>query len=410
MGNVGTMVADPARNLSRRMDRVAPNAVGELLRAGANPTIISFAGGYPDGTLFPAEKLGAIYAEIVRDMGPSALQYTVSDGMPELRQQIAERLAAQGTACDAENVLILQGSQQGLDLMAKMVIDPGDLIITERPTFLGAIIAFDPFGPRYRGIPMDRDGMRMEVLEAVLQKDRGAKFIYTIPDFQNPSGVSMSAARRKHLVELANEYDVIVLEDTAYREVRFEGETPPTIKSFDTQGRVVMLGSFSKILSPGMRLGYAVASGTMLEKLSVLKLAADTQCSTVNMMAASLFLERHDMDAHVETLRSAYRRKKNLMLSMIRQHFPQEVTATDPEGGLFTWASFPEGLDTQRFMREQALPHARVAYVPGASFFCERPEVNHVRFNYSGQSDARIEEGMKALGRVLKEAFVGRTT
>jgi DNA-binding transcriptional MocR family regulator len=206
--------------------------------------------------------------------------------MPKLREQIAARLMAQGTACDAENVLVLQGSQQGLDLMGKMMIDPGDLIITERPTFLGALISFDPFGARYRGIPMDGDGMRMDELEKVLKKERGAKFIYTIPDFQNPSGVSLSAARRKRLVELANEHDVIVLEDTAYREVRFEGETPPTIKSFDTEGRVVMLGSFSKILSPGMRLGYAVASGIILEKLSILKLAADTQCSTVNMMAA----------------------------------------------------------------------------------------------------------------------------
>lgn len=406
MGNLAPMSVNPAANLSRRMKRVVPNAVGELLRAGADPSIISFAGGYPDGTLFPSEKLGAIYAELVKGSGEAALQYTVSDGLPKLRRQIAERLTAQGTACAAENVLILQGSQQGLDLMAKMLVDPGDLIVTEQPTFLGAIIAFDPFGPRYRGIPMDGEGMSVDALEAVLRKER-AKFIYTIPDFQNPSGVSLSAARRKRLVELANEHDVIVLEDTAYREVRFAGEMPPTIKSFDTEGRVVMLGSFSKILSPGMRLGYAVTSGIILEKLSILKLAADTQCSTVNMMAASLFLERHDMDTHIETLRGAYRRKKNLMLSMIRQHFPQEVSCTDPEGGLFTWATFPSGFDTERFMREQALPHARVAYVPGESFFCEAPERNHARFNYSGQSDDRIREGMTALGARLKDVFAG---
>jgi 2-aminoadipate transaminase len=399
------MPGDPASNLSRRMERVVPNAVGELLRMGSDPSIISFAGGYPDGTLFPAGKLGAIFAEIVKEGGQTSLQYTVSDGMPKLRRQIAARLTVQGTPCEAGDVLVLQGSQQGLDLMAKMMVDPGDLIITERPTFLGAIISFDPFGPRYRAIPMDEEGMRMEELEAVLKMERGAKFIYTIPDFQNPSGVSLSAPRRKRLVELANEHDVIVLEDTAYREVRFQGETPPTIKSFDTEGRVVMLGSFSKILSPGMRLGYAVAEGVILEKLSILKLAADTQSSTVNMMAASLFLERHDMDAHIETLRGAYRRKKNLMLSMIRQHFPQEVMATDPEGGLFTWATFPAGFDTERFMREHALPHARVAYVPGASFFCETPEQNHARFNYSGQSDERIEEGMTALGRRLKDVL-----
>ncbi len=402
------MTLNIARNLSRRMDRVVPNAVGELLRAGADPTITSFAGGYPDGSLFPSEKLGAIYAELVGSKGSDALQYTVSDGMPKLRQQIAARLTAQGTAAAAEQVLVLQGSQQGLDLIAKMMVDPGDLVITERPTFMGALIAFDPFGPRYRGIAMDGEGMKMDELERILKQERSAKFIYTIPDFQNPSGVSMSAARRKRLVELANEHDVIIIEDTAYREVRFEGEAPPTIKSFDSEGRVVLLGSFSKILSPGMRLGYALASGTMLEKLSILKLAADTQCSTVNMMAASLFLERHDMNAHIETLRSAYLRKKNLMLSMIRQHFPQEVVATDPEGGLFTWATFPQDFDTERFMREHALPHAQVAYVPGACFFCEATEQNHARFNYSGQSDERIASGMTALGKRLKQVLAGK--
>lgn len=402
------MTLNIARNLSRRMDRVVPNAVGELLRAGADPTITSFAGGYPDGSLFPSEKLGAIYAELVGSKGSDALQYTVSDGMPKLRQQIAARLTAQGTAAAAEQVLVLQGSQQGLDLIAKMMVDPGDLVITERPTFMGALIAFDPFGPRYRGIAMDGEGMKMDDLERLLKQERSAKFIYTIPDFQNPSGVSMSAARRKRLVELANEHDVIIIEDTAYREVRFEGEAPPTIKSFDSEGRVVLLGSFSKILSPGMRLGYALASGTMLEKLSILKLAADTQCSTVNMMAASMFLDRHDMNAHIETLRSAYLRKKNLMLSMIRQHFPQEVVATDPEGGLFTWATFPQDFDTERFMREHALPHAQVAYVPGACFFCEATEQNHARFNYSGQSDERIASGMTALGKRLKQVLAGK--
>ena len=396
-------------HLSARMDRVKPNAVGELLRMGADPSIFSFAGGYPDGTLFPSQKLAAIYADIVKEQGEAALQYTVSDGVPKLRQQIAARLTAQGTACTADNVLVLQGSQQGLDLMGKMMVDPGDLIITERPTFLGALIAFDPFGPRYRGVPMDGDGMDMDQLEQVLKQEGGAKFIYTIPDFQNPSGVSLSAERRKRLVELANQYDVIILEDTAYREVRFEGATPPTIKSMDTEGRVVMLGSFSKILSPGMRLGYAVASGVLLEKLSILKLAADTQCSTVNMMAASLFLERHDMSAHIETLRTAYRRKKNLMLSMIRQHFPQEVTCTDPQGGLFTWLTFPRDFNSERFMRDHALPHAKVAYVPGASFFCEAPEQNHARFNYSGQSDERIADGMTALGKRLKQVLAGKT-
>jgi 2-aminoadipate transaminase len=398
---------DLSRHFAARMDRVQPNSVGELLRQGADPSIISFAGGYPDATLFPSAELGEILAELVGGNGAAALQYTVSDGAPRLRAQVAARLTAGGTPTAADDVLILQGSQQGLDLVGKMLVDPGDVVLTERPTFLGALIAFDPNQPRYRGVRMDAGGLDMDHLEQVLREEPGAKLLYTIPDFQNPTGVSLAADRRARLIELANRHDLIVLEDTAYREVRFTGEMPPTLKSLDTEGRVILLGSFSKILAPGLRLGYAVASGAMAEKLALLKLAADTQTSTVNMLAASTYLDRHDIDAHVRRLREAYGRKKELMLSLIRRHFPQEVTATDPEGGLFTWLTFPDGFDTAAFMREVALPQAHVAFVPGAGFFGERPEGNHARFNYSGQSDAHIEDGMTALGAALKAALRG---
>jgi 2-aminoadipate transaminase len=387
---------------ARRMSSPIPNAVGELLRMGADPAIISFAGGYPDATLFPTGALRDVYAQVVGRDGATALQYTVSDGEPKLREQVAARLTQAGTACGMDSILMLQGSQQGLDLMGKLMLDRGDVVITERPTFLGAPLALNPFEPRYRSVRMDADGMDVDHLEHVLKEEPGTKFIYTIPDFQNPTGVSMSWQRRRELIALANRFDVLVLEDTAYREVRFQGEAPPTIKSLDTEGRVVLLGSFSKILSPGMRLGYAMANPDIIAKLGGLKLAADTQVSTVNMRAASLYLEQHDINAHIEILRDAYRRKKNLMLGLIRQHFPQDVAATDPEGGLFTWLSFPKTFNTEDFMRNHALPRAKVAYVPGAPFFSESPEHNHARFNYSGQSDERIEQGMMALAKVLK--------
>jgi 2-aminoadipate transaminase len=390
---------------AQRMSNFKPNAVGELLRMGADPSIISFAGGYPDATLFPTEALRDAYSQVVGRDGKASLQYTVSDGEPKLREQVAARLVQQGTLCVADDILMLQGSQQGLDLMGKLMLDRGDVVITERPTFLGAPLAFNPCELRYRSVRMDADGMDMAHLETVLQQEPGAKFIYTIPDFQNPTGVSLSTARRKALMALANRFDVLVLEDTAYREVRFAGVAPPTLKSLDTEGRVVLLGSFSKILSPGMRLGYALANAEIIAKLGLLKLAADTQVSTVNMLAAAHYLEHNDINAHIDVLRAAYRRKKNLMLGLIRQHFPQEVRATDPEGGLFTWLSFPEGFDTETFMRRQALPVAKVAYVPGASFFSETPEHNHARFNYSGQSDERIEQGMLALAKTLKSEF-----
>lgn len=387
---------------ARRMDLIQPNAVGELLRLGSDPAIISFAGGYPDATLFPRHELAEVYRQAIAEEGQTSLQYTVSNGPQKLREQVASRLNIQGVPCTADDVLMLQGSQQGLDLVAKLLVNPGDVIITESPTFLGAPIAFNACEPRYRSVAMDEDGMDMDQLEDVLKSEPNVKFIYTIPDFQNPTGLCLSLPRRRRLVELANQYDCVVLEDTAYREVRFTGETLPTLKSMDTQGRIILLGSFSKILAPGLRLGYAVAERGIIEQLGLLKLAADTQCSTVNMAAVSLYLDRFDINAHIATLRSTYLRKKNLMLDTIRQHFPQAIRCTDPQGGLFTWVTFPDGFDTEGFMRRRAMPDAKVAFVPGASFFTERPEHNHARFNFSGQSDGKIVAGIVALGAALK--------
>jgi 2-aminoadipate transaminase len=391
-------------HFAQRMENVTPSAIKELLALGADPSIISFGGGYPDASLFPAEQLEQIFREVIRAPGGGAMQYAPSDGLPRLREQIADLMIEDGTSCRPEDVLILQGSQQGLDFAARMLVDPGDVIITEDPTFLGALIAFNPSQPRYAAVPMDVDGMRMDALEAALLANPKARMIYTVPDFQNPTGVTLSLERRHRLIELANVHDVVVLEDTPYRHIRFAGETLPTLKSLDTEGRVIHLGSFSKVLVPGLRIGWAVAAPALLEKMSLLKVAADTQTSTLNMAAASLFLDRFDLSAHVEVLRRAYRQKKEVMLDAIRQHFPQDVTMTDPKGGLFTWATFPEAFDATAFMRDVALPQARVAYVPGATFFPVHQQANHARINYSAQSEDRIREGIAALGRALQRA------
>ena len=392
-----------APRFAQRMERVEPSAIKELLALGADPSIISFGGGYPDASLFPAAQLEQVFREIISAPGGAAMQYAPSDGLPRLREQIAALMCGDGTPCGAEDVLILQGSQQGLDFAAKMLVDPGDVIITEDPTFLGALIAFNPSEPRYAAVAMDNEGMRMDALETALQANPNARMIYTVPDFQNPTGVTLSLARRKRLIELANKHDVIVLEDTPYRHIRFAGETLPTLKSMDTEGRVIHLGSFSKVLVPGLRIGWAVAAPALLDKMALLKVAADTQTSTLNMAAASLFLDRFDLDAHVAMLRTAYGRKKEVMLDAIRQHFPQDATMTDPEGGLFTWATFADGFDATAFMRDIALPQARVAYVPGATFFPVREQSNHARINYSAQSEDRIREGIAALGKVLRQ-------
>jgi DNA-binding transcriptional MocR family regulator len=253
---------------------------------------------------------------------------------------------------------------------------------------------------------VDAEGMQTDRLEAAIAANPRARMIYTIPDFQNPTGVTLSLARRKHLIALANAHDLIVLEDTPYRHIRFSGESLPTLKSLDTEGRVIHLGSFSKVLVPGLRIGWAVASPDLLRRMGLLKVAADTQTSTLNMAAASLFLDRYDLGAHIAILRSAYARKKEVMLDAMRQHFPQEVTFTDPEGGLFTWATFPEGFDATAFMRDVALPKARVAYVPGASFFPLSPRPNHARLNFSAPSEASIRAGIAALGKTLQTHFL----
>jgi 2-aminoadipate transaminase len=394
-----------AMQFANRVKKVQSSAIRDLLRYGTDPNVISFGGGYPDPQLFPSDKLQAVYETLLTRHASRALQYTVSDGIPELRAQIAERMCADSTPCTADDILVLQGAQQGLDLAAKMMLEPGDIVIVEDPTFLGATIAFNVFEPTYATVRMDRDGMDMDHLDAVLRANRRARLIYTVPDFQNPTGVTLSLVRRHRLIELANQFDVLVLEDSPYRPLRFEGSHLPTLKSLDTEGRVLFLGSFSKIIAPGMRLGWAVASGDVLGKLARLKLAADTQCSTLNMMAASLFLDTYPIQDHIATVCAAYSRKRDLMFHALDSTFPASVRYTRAEGGLFTWLTFPEGFDATRFMLEEALPKAKVVYVPGAPFFATTPHANHARFNFSALPEATITTGMTRLGELLTKSL-----
>lgn len=387
-----------------RMVNVKPSAIRELLQLGSDPSVISFGGGYPDASLFPLKQLNSAFHSSILDSGRDALQYTVSNGTPKLRGQIAGRMSREGIKCNEDNVLVLQGGQQGLDLVAKMLVNKGDIIITEDPTFLGALIAFNPYEPRYATVPMDENGMIIDALERTLEANPDAKFIYTVPDFQNPTGVTMSLERRKQLVELANRYDIMILEDSPYRETRFEGTSIAPIKTFDTDDRVIYLGSFSKILAPGLRLGWAVASEEITQRLGLLKLAADTQCSTLNMAAVSLYLDRYDIEQHISNIRRTYLRRRDLMLDTVRRTFPQEVSFTEPSGGMFTWLTFEDGFDAGRFMKEKLLPEAKIAYVPGAPFFAVEARPNHARVSYSNQTDERIVDGITRLGRLLKEA------
>lgn len=390
---------------ARRAQRVEPSAIREFLSLAGDPRITSFAGGYPDPTLFPIHELHKIYDELLAPENASALQYTSSDGLPELRALVAARLTADGMPCTADGVLIIQGGQQGLDLTAKLFVDAGDVIVTERPTFLGALIAFNPCEPAYRSVPMDDDGMDTDALEEVLRTTDRVKIVYTVPDYQNPTGRTMTLERRRRLIELAEEHDVIILEDTPYRELRYEGPRVPTIKSLDAHGRVIHLGSFSKILAPGLRLGWALASPEIREKLALLKLAADTQNGTLNMRAAAAYLAGYDVEQHIAGMLPAYRHKRDLMLATMEEHFPPGITWTRAQGGLFTWATFPDRLDVAAFQRDVLIPRSGVIVVPGAPFFSERPEANHARMSFSGVPDDRLVAGVRSMGALLTEAL-----
>ena len=387
---------------AERMQRVKPNAIRTLLKYGKDPNLISYGGGWPYPGVFPHEELRQVYDYLLTEQYGEALQYTTTEGLPQLREKIAARMRRVGVECSIDNIFLISGAQQGLDIAAKCFVNPGDVIVTESPTFIGAKIAFNP---TYAGVPMDEDGMIMEELERVLKTTPRVKMIYVIPDFQNPTGVSLSIERRKRIVELANEYNVIILEDNPYRELHFTEQALPSIKSFDTEGRVIHLGSFSKILCPGMRLGWVVASAELADKLCLLKGAGDTQCSTLNMFAADRYMELYDLDAQIARICKVYKQKKDLMMQVLADQFRGEVTYTNPKGGLFTWLSFPEKVDSEVFLNEWALPKAKVAYVPGATFFPEKQEHNHCRVNYSCMSDEKMAEGMERLAKLFRSYY-----
>lgn len=393
------------RRFANRMGLVKPSAIRELLKLGADPEVIAFGGGFPDPDLFPVDKLKNVLDAVMDKHGKQALQYSTTEGLPALREKLVKRMGAAGVKCTFDELVIIQGAQQSMDLIGKMFIDKGDTIVVERPTFLGALVAFNPFEPNYVDVPVDRDGMRMDMLERVLAENPGAKLIYTIPEFQNPSGMTMSLERRKRLIELAEKYDVMILEDSPYREIRYEGETLPLLKSLDTTGRVIHVGSFSKILCPGMRLGWMVGDRELMVKLCQLKMAADTQNSTLNMYAANMFMDMYDIEEHIAGLRSAYKHKKEVMLGVMEKTFPKSVSWSNPQGGLFTWLTLPEGADAAAIMRDRLLPEAKVAYVPGDSFFACDPLSNHCRLNYSCMSEEKIIVGMTKMGGIFTECF-----
>lgn len=376
----------------------------EDLFAASGPNVISFAGGYPDRSLFPTQQLNQAFKHSFNSGDTELLQYASTQGYLPLREKIAARLRATGIPTRADNIMMTQGAQQGLDLVARLMLDPGDGLVVEAPTYLGALAAFNAYQPTYYEIPMQDDGMDINALQRVLMSHK-VKFIYTVPDFQNPTGVVMSVAKRKALIRLANQYDVMILEDNPYRDLRYDGKPLPTIKSFDTQGRVVYLGSFSKILSPSLRMGWLVAAPDLLQELLALKGGSDLESSNLTMHGIDAYMAENDLDAHITEIQNCCREKKNAMVAAMNRYLPDEAHFTNPDGGFFLWLTMPAGFDMGAFMKQHLLPESNISYVPSANLYATSAQVNGARLNFTGPTLEQIDTGIKALGDALKTAL-----
>lgn len=389
---------------AKRMDLFKKSELGEILKLIEEPDIISFAGGLPASELFPVEEMKKVSVKVLDENGEEALQYSGSQGYLPLRNHIAKRMNEKGkTNVKAEDILVTSGSQQALDFAGNVFLDEGDIVLCESPSYLGALNAFKGYKPRIMEVPTDKEGMITEELEKMLKENAKVKFIYVIPDFQNPTGITWSLDRRKKFMEVVNKYEIPVIEDNPYGELRYEGEFLPALKSFDTKGLVIYLGTFSKIFCPGYRLGWTCASKDILQKFITCKENSDLQTSTIGQRELSKYIDDYDLDEHVEKIKSTYKKRRDLMLDCMEKEFPEGVSFTHPHGGLFTWVKLPEKLNAQDLMKKCV--ENKVAYVPGGFFFPEGNKENYFRLNYSSSKEEKIVEGIKRLGDVLKEAL-----
>lgn len=389
---------------AQRMDNFKASDIREILKVTANPEIISFAGGLPAPELFPVEEMKEICTRVLDEAGQEALQYSTTEGFPPLREKIAERVNRYfGTSLTSSNIIIMSGSQQALDFSGKVFLNEGDAILCEKPTYLGAIMAFNAYQPRYVEVATDDEGMVIEDLERVLREDSGIRLAYVIPDFQNPTGKTWSEERRKAFMEVISRYDIPVLEDNPYGELRFEGEILPSLKSMDEKGQVIMLGTFSKIFCPGLRIAWICADEALLEKFVFIKQAADLHTATMAQREISAYMDHYDIDAHVKEIIAVYGERRKVMLDAMDEFLPDTVTFNRPDGGLFTWVELPEGVNA-RDLLVRCL-ELKVAFVPGGAFFPNGGNENTLRLNYSNMPPERIREGIRRLGEAMKEFF-----
>ena len=384
---------------SERAWKMKSSAIREILKITERPEIISFAGGLPAPELFPIEEIKEACINVLEKNGDKALQYSLTMGYPPLRKFLADRLSKGSTKLDEENIMVTCGSQQGLDLVGKVFIDPGSFLVVEDPTYLGALQAFNAYGPHYTTVDMDQDGMRIDQVSEAIKKTK-PRFIYVVPNFQNPSGITMSYERRKMLVDLAQEYYVPIIDDNPYGELRYRGEDVPSLKSLGGE-LVIQLGTFSKIILPGMRLAWIAASKEVMGVFERMKQGTDLQTSTFAQYVIYEYLKNGKLDQHIEKIKEAYAIRMKVMLDALEEYFPEEITWTKPEGGLFLWVELPEGASATELL-DKAISE-KVAYVPGKFFFAREDKDNTLRLNFCTMSEEMIREGIKRLARVFKE-------
>jgi 2-aminoadipate transaminase len=376
--------------------------VREILKVTEDPSIISFAGGLPNPRFFPLTELAKAAEKTMAESGAVALQYSTTEGFPSLREYIAARYAKRGVKVDANDILITNGSQQGLDLIAKALLDKGDAVLVERPTYLAAIQAFGLFEPRFRALELCEDGVRSDLIANAL-KDENPKLFYAIPTFQNPSGISWSARHRHEAARLLDASDTVLVEDDPYSELRFAGQPLAPLGlipgSSELAPWAVLLGTFSKTVAPGMRLGWLCARPEVMERVIIAKQAADLQSNGFAQLVLHRYLLDADVEGHIARIREAYGRQRDLMVHMYERLFPPEVRCTKPEGGMFLWMMLPQGMSSLELL-EKAIKE-KVAFVPGQAFFTDNCGANAMRLNFSNADEPMIEEGMKRLARVV---------
>lgn len=388
---------------SERVLTLKPSAIREIFKYAADPTYISLSAGNPAPEAFPVKPLAEISAKLMAENPILALQYSTTEGYMPLRDHLRAYMREKhNTGRDFDDILITSGAQQIMDLFTKSILNEGETVLTEAPSFIGTLNDFRSYRAKLVGIPMDTDGMNMEALEKALRTEKNVKFIYTIPNFQNPSGITMSLEKRKKLYDLAKQYGVMILEDNPYGDLRYAGEALPTIKSFDEEGIVLYAGSFSKVISPGMRVGYAIGPKPVLAKMTVCKQGQDVHTNIWSQVLCHRFMTEYDYEAHLDGLRALYTKKRAFLLDLMEKNLAPHITWDPFDGGLFAWCHLPAGVDMQAFV-QKAL-EKKVCVVPGTAFLTDENEpCDAFRINFSTPTDEQLQKGIELLGEAVRE-------